>query len=484
MPSCGKLYLFFAVTLLMFLFSCSPFRPGDRNNLSELNLPKTYSLYSENGTAPDKWWESFGSPELNKLVNESLGKNFDIRKAWARLKQANAVAVQAGAAKFPTLNGAGDYSYKKTGSDDTGSSQKISEAESHKLGLTAGYEFDIWGKIEAKANSGELNAFASREDLNGAAMTVAGEVVTRWIEIQTKRQEENILQKQLKTNKTYLELLELRFRNSLATALDVFQQREQVARIKAKIPLIVAKERTLINELALLLGKPAGTLEVPFENLPELPQRPKMGIPSELLAKRPDVRAAGLRLTSSDWDVTAARANRLPSFTISGDAAYTGAQLATLFNGWALGLAASISGPIFDGGNRAAEVEKTRAVVQERLEDYKSTVYTAFKEVENSIINETWQQKYITATEDQLKAAKNNFNEAGSRYLQGLEDYLPVLSGLSSVQDLELSLVGNRGDLLLYRVALLRALGGNWTEKLENPLADTEKENNSEKDKK
>lgn len=479
MPEYRKVVLFIAVLALAALGACSPFRPVDRN-LAEMDLPKSYSLYTENATAPDRWWESFGSDNLNALVKEALGENFDVRKAWARLKQANAAAVQAGADKYPTLSGNGDYSYKKQGSDDAGSSQTITETEKHTLGLTAGYEFDVWGRIEAKAKSGELNAFASREDLNAAAITVAGEVASRWIEIQTQRRKKEILQKQLETNRTYLELLELRFRNSLATALDVFQQREQVARVKAQIPPIEARERTLLNELALLLGKPAGTLEIPTEELPGLPEKPGTGIPSELLAKRPDVRAAGMRLTSSDWSVAEARANRLPSFTISGDAAYTGAQLATLFNGWALGLAASITGPIFDGGYRAAEVDKARAVANERLEDYKSTVYTAFKEVEDAMINEKWQIEYIKAREDQLEAARNNFDEAGSRYLQALVDYLPVLSALLSVQELELSLAGYRSDLLLYRVALYRALGGTWTSDLNDPYRAEDNSNSQE----
>jgi NodT family efflux transporter outer membrane factor (OMF) lipoprotein len=475
----GKRFLYLALVTLL-ICGCSPFRPDNRN-LSKIDLPKTYSLYSENGTTSDEWWKNFGSTDLDILVKEALEKNFDIRKAWARLKQANAAAVQAGADKLPSLNGNADYSYRKTGSENS-ASKKITETENHELGLTAAYEFDFWGRVEAQAKAGELNAFASREDVNAAAMTVAAEVVSRWIEIQTRREEIKILLKQVETNRTYLDLLELRFRNSLATALDVFQQREQVARIKAKIPPIEARERTLINELALLLGRPAGTLEVAEEKLPELPPKPESGIPSKLLAYRPDVRAAGIRVRSSDWDVAEARANRLPSFTISANSAFIGEQLTTLFNGWALGLAASITGPIFDGGYRSAEVDKSRAVVQERLEDYKSVVYTALNEVENAMINETWQEKYIAATEDQLKAARNNFNEAGSRYLQGLEDYLPVLSGLSSVQDLELNLAGDRGDLLLYRVELYRSLGGGWTERLKNPLPETGKKAESAKD--
>ena len=136
-------------------------------------------------------------------------------------------------------------------------------------------------------------------------MTVASEVVSKWLNIQTQRQKKRILQEQLQANQTYLELIELRFRNSMATALDVYQQRENVARIKAEFPPVNSEEQVLLHELALLLGRPAGTLEVPDSLLPELSALPGLGLPADLLSSRPDVRAAGLKLHSADWTVAA-----------------------------------------------------------------------------------------------------------------------------------------------------------------------------------
>ncbi|GKT33375.1 efflux transporter outer membrane subunit, partial [Aduncisulcus paluster] len=144
-------------------------------------------------------------------------------------------------------------------------------------------------------------------------------------------------------------------------------------------------------------------------DFPDLPDLPGLGIPLDLLSMRPDVRAAGLNLQSADWSVSAARADRLPSMTLSAEAMLSSAQLANIF---------------------PAEVERTRAVVDERMLNYKDTVFTAFKEVQDSLVEEKWQHEYISARKNQLEAAKLNLQEAGSRYLQGLEDYLPVLSAL------------------------------------------------------
>ncbi|SDL32938.1 efflux transporter, outer membrane factor (OMF) lipoprotein, NodT family [Maridesulfovibrio ferrireducens] len=465
MPSYKYKLLIYSLIVVFGLSACSPFRPAPRDGVT-MGLPLSYTLYSSEPQEFGKWWESFGSAELNRMVEEALTADFDVRIAWAKLRQLRASAIKSGAAKYPTLDGFGKYTGSKTGSDGTEGTKGSTSTDKHELGLTASYEIDVWGKIEAKANSGELDFLVSREDVSSAAMTVASEVVSRWLEIQTQRQKKAILFQQLETNTIYQDLVELRFRNSLANALDVYQQRENVARVKALIPPVESRERILLNELALLLGRPAGTVEILTTDFPALDPVPGLGLPFDLLANRPDVRSAGLKLQSSDWAVAAARADRLPSFNLTGNAALTSAQIANIFSGWMVGLAASIAGPIFDGGYRAAEVDRTRAVVDERLLNYKRTVYIAYKEVQDSLIKETWQQEYITARKNQLDAAKTNLNEAGSRYLQGLEEYLPVLSALLSVQSLEINIVEDESNLLLYRVSLYRALGGNWTDSL------------------
>lgn len=450
--------------------ACSPFRPAPRDSVA-VPLPPAFSMYTEDESKPEKWWESFGNAELNSLVEDAISANFDVQVAWARLRQTRASAVQSGADKYPTLDVSGDYSHTRRGVDSSSGGRSISTTEEHSLGLSAGYEVDLWGRIKAGATSGELDAMAGREDVNAAAMTVAGEVVSKWVQIQAQRQKKQILLEQIKANQTYLELIELRFRNSLATALDVYQQRENVARVKAGLPPIESEEQILLHELSVLLGQPAGSVELADAILPVVSELPGLGLPSDLIAARPDIRSAGLKLHSADWTVAAARANRLPSVTLGGNAAYSGAQLATIFNNWMFSLAASVTGSIFDGGYRKAEVEKARGVVDERLAEYKSTVYDAFKEVEDALVREKWQKRYITARQTQLEASRINLSEAISRYSQGLDDYLPVLTALFSVQELEISEVEDQTNLLLYRVALHRALGGTWTDGLQPPSA-------------
>lgn len=467
----------FGMKLLAFLLpftlaatGCAPFSPSPRQT-APAPLPSTYVLYSETPSAPHKWWEVFGSEELNELVEEAVSKNFDIAAAWARLRQARAAAVQAGAAQYPTLDATGDYSHVRKGQDAAGGGRSVTTTETTSIGLSAGYELDLWNRIGSAAMAKSLSAQASREDVSTAATTVAGEVVSHWLQIQEQRRIKAILEEQIATNQTYLELIELRYRNALSTALDVYQQRETVAKVMAELPPVESSEQVLLHELALLLGRPAGTVEIATADLPGLPELPSLGLPVDLLANRPDVRSAGLALRSADWSVAAARADRLPTFNLTGEALYSGSQLATLFDNWMLSLAASVVGPIFDGGYRTAVVDEARGVVDERLAEYKETVYTAFLEVQNALVKEKWQKQYLTARQNQLRAARISLDEAISRYTQGLDDYLPVLDALDTVQNLEVSQVEDTVNLLLDRVGLYRALGGAWTDDLPNPEA-------------
>jgi multidrug efflux system outer membrane protein len=309
---------------------------------------------------------------------------------------------------------------------------------------------------------------ANREDLNTAAMSLAAEVTQRWANIISQRMQKRLLEKQLETNRIYLELVELRFRKAMVSALDVYQQKQVVERIKAEIPLVEAEEQLLLHELALLLGKPPrARLRISRDSLPVPDQVPSTGLPADLLAARPDVRAAGSRLRAADWQVSAARANRLPAIRLTGRAIYSAGDLDLLFDNWLLSLAGNLAAPIFTGRRLTAEVERTKAVVDERVWAYKRTVLTAVKEVEDALIREEKQRQHIEAVKLQIDAARKALNEAGERYLKGLNDYLPVLTQIVSVQDLERNLIRRQAELVVARVSLFRALGGTWMNELQ-----------------
>jgi len=460
--------VFLALIIVLVTVACAPFSPPGRTP-PESELPRTYSNLDAESTPRQRWWEEFNDPQLNELIAEALGSNLTLQEGWARLRQAGALAVQAGAALYPDLSAEAGTSIGRQRTAD--GRTKTEGVEQYSLGLLSNYEIDLWGRIRSEKEAALLSASATREDLNTAAITLAAAVTERWARIISQRMQKRLLEKQLAINLTLVELIELRFRKSLASALDVFQQRQVVESSRAQIPLVEQSERLLLNELALLLGKsPQSAPDIRRETLISPSDVPETGLPVQLLTARPDVRAAALRLQSADWQVAAARADRLPSIRLTGGAAYQAGELDLLLDNWLLNLGANLTAPLFDGRRRAAEVERTRAVVAENLAAYRRTILTAIKEVEDALVSEEKLRRHINGLDAQLNAAQNALNEAGLRYRKGLNDYLPVLTQLVAVQNLERDLIQRKTDLLVSRVNLYRALGGTWTDSL-SPLA-------------
>jgi NodT family efflux transporter outer membrane factor (OMF) lipoprotein len=452
---------------LTFMTACSPFQPKTRTYL-EKEAPQSYSLYTGETQPNQRWWLALDDPELNRLIDAALSDNFTLKEAWARLRQARAIAVQAGADLYPTLSGEADALLGRTKSGLT-SSQK-EEIEVYTLGLASSYEVDLWGRVRAQQQSAYFNAAASREDLDAASITLAAEVADRYIQIISQRAQKLLLQEQLRINTTLLELVDLRFRRAIVSALDVYQQKQVVEDVKAGIPLVEEEEQLLLHQLAVLLGKPPRTkLDVQRSTLPELPPLPPTGIPADTLSVRPDVRAAGLRLKAADWQVTAARANRLPALSLTARGVLGEGSFDILFDSWLLSLAGNLSAPILDGGRRAAEVERSRAVVDEDLAFYRDTVLLAVKEVEDALISEAKQREHIEGLEKVMAAARRALEQAGLRYQSGLNDYLPVLTQLLTVQGLERDIIRRKAFLISVRIRLYRALGGTWTYNLTPP---------------
>lgn len=450
----------------LLLAACSPFAPRPRA-VPEEDLPETYSLYTGESDPERRWWHAFSDPELNKLVETALSDGLSIQEAWARLNQAQAIALQAGAARYPDLTAEGSA---LVGEQKLSAADESRQLEQVGIGLASRYELDLWGRVAAGREAALLGAAAAREDVNTAAVTLSAEVASRWIGVISQRMQKDLIQEQLTINRTLLELVELRFKMAMVSALDVYQQKQVVENLEAELPLVEEREALLNHQLAVLLGKPPRTdLSVRRQALPDPAPLPPAGLPADLLSARPDVRSAGLRLEAADWQVAEARANRLPALSLGANARYGEGDLDVIFDNWLLSLAANLTAPIFDGRRRAAEVDRSVSVADERLAAYRRTVLTAVKEVEDALVSEAKQKEHIEGIARVIATARQALEEAGNRYRNGLNDYLPVLTQLLSVQRLERELVQRKADLLATRIQLHRALGGTWAEEMTPP---------------
>jgi outer membrane protein, multidrug efflux system len=403
-----------------------------------------------------RWWEQFDTPELNGLITRALSHNFSIRQARARLEQAAALTAAQKAGTLPLVTMEGGYTRTQT-DQDSGSLNTFS------LGPAASYEVDLWGRINADITAAQLETQASGFDLETAAMTVAAEVSRTWVDLITAREQLSRVRKQLDLNTTVLNLLELRFENSMSSALEILQQREAVARTQAKIPPLENQIQQLAAALQLLLGQTPNAGQKITGNLPDtLPPLPQKGLPANLLALRPDVRAAGSRLLAADWNETAARADRLPDLVLTGKFLLQDNLLDSLLQNWILTLGSRLVGTVFDGGQQKALSQQAAAVVKERLATYEKVVHTAIVEVETSLAAETHQADHIALLAAQLQAAEQALNEARRRYISGMALFISFLTQQLNVQELEIRLLEQKALLVKNRIALYRALGGDW----------------------
>ena len=454
------------------LIACSPFQPAVMPDAAG-DIPDAYSLYGGESARSLPWWQSVGSPELSRLIDTALSDSFSLKEAWARLQQARSLAVQAGAERYPDLAATGSVEYTRRRSETLSGG---SEGDgNYAIGLVSNYELDLWGRIRSQQEAALINMNATEADRQTASITVAAEVADRWVRIVSQRLQKQLLEKQLANNLIFLDLIELRFRKAMVSALDVYQQRQVVESVRARIPLVEAETQLLMHDLAVLLGRPPlADLSLTQTEMPVIGGLPSLGLPADLLANRPDVRAAGMRLKAAEWQVAAARANRLPALRFSAGAQYGRSDLDLLFDTWLLSLAANLTAPLFDGGRRAAEVDQARARADERLWFYRQTVLTGVKEVEDALESENRQREHISGLEAVVAAARRGLEEAVQRYRRGLNDYLPVLTQLIAVQDLERDLIRQQEMLIRYRIGLHRALGGGWIRNTDPPEASME----------
>lgn len=416
----------------------------------------------------ERWWKSFADPQLDRLVDEVLAGNLDLARAWARVAQAEAIARGADAALFPKLNAQAGVSGSRTVFDlGEPIGVRSNETTSFSLGVSASYELDLWGRVAHASDAAASDVLATREDMAAMALSLAARITDVWLQRAGERALLELVTRQEAASQRLVELVEQRFATGLATSLEVYQQRQQLAVVRAQRPLVEARLAVLAHQLAILTGRPPGALtftEAPFLPLP--PPPPPTGVPADLLQRRPDVRAAFLRVLAADHRVGQAIAAQYPTLGLSASTGFQSPDLLELFERWVWSLVANLVAPLFDGGQRSAEVDRARAQLEELVAAYGQALLTALGEVEDALVQEHRQRDHLALVEEQLALARSAHAEARTRYVNGLGTYLEVLTTERSEQQAEQALLQARRQMLAYRVQLHRALGGTWARSL------------------
>lgn len=420
-------------------------------------LPQAWSLEGE-VTPPDLWWQTFEDPQLNDLMNQLFRGNLALKAAWERMQQFQAIAVQTGAPLQPSLSATLGASRAKSPSLNG-----FETANRFSLGLEASYEIDVWQRLRSGARASALDAEARRRDAQATALALSATLGRSYYAWLAEHETLALLQEQERTNRALLDVLELRFSQASATAVEVFQQREQLAAVQALIPLSKSRIRVFEHQIAVLLGQSPGTLQMSNPGLlPNLPARPQLGVPLQVLSARPDIQAAQLAVVALDYRVATAVADQYPMLRLTGSLATSADSLSDLFSDWLWALAASLVQPLWDGERRAAEVDRAKAALREALYTYEQRVLTAIEEVENAMVREHFAKENLAEVQRRLTFGEAAYDAALRRYLNGIGAFVNVLRQNQSVLLARQELILGRNNLIQQRIALYTALGGDW----------------------
>ncbi len=408
------------------------------------------------------WWHSFGSAQLDDYIARAQSGNDDIAAAIARIRQADALARIAGAALLPTLDAGAAASRQRQLVATGGPPVTYNE---YLPAVTASYELDFWGKNRATRDAALETAQASRYDRETIALTVLSSVALTYFEVLEQHDRLEVAQDDLANAQQVLSGLELEQTVGTATALDVAQQATTVATLNASIPPLAQQLQQNIDALAILVGQLPESIDVGGGSLQQLTPPPiTAGLPSELLARRPDVAEAEAQLMAANANIAVARAAYFPTVDLTASGGYASTALGTLLlpQSRVFSLTAAVSETIFDAGARRGQVEYSRARYAELLSDYHKTVLTALGNVEDALVAVQQTSEQELRQHIAVDKARRAFEFSQLQMQAGTINVLTMLNTETALFTAQDTLVQVKYQHLQALVNLFQALGGGW----------------------
>lgn len=425
--------------------------------------PRTTGL--ADGTPLDgAWWQTFADPLLTQLVDDALHQNLDLRAALARLDAARALRGVAEADRWPSIDARGTYEHRQE-SRNTPFGAFIPRTNIHTVAADASWELDLWGRVRRSVEAADAEFGASEADVQAAALTVAAEVVSTYVDLREAQRRLEIAEANLQLQQRTLALVQARQGAGLVVERDVAQAATTVESTRARLPALQAQAIAAQNRIAVLLGK--APAELPHEltrpgTLPVLPASVAVGVPADMLRHRPDVQAAERRLHAEVARIGVAEAERYPRFSLGGTLGLSANAAADVFTE---GSDQSAFGPsvrwnLFDGGRLRQRVKSLEARAEAAQIAWELTVLRALEEAENAMTRFVHEQSRRASLERAATQARRAVDLAQSQYRAGLSDFQAVIDSQRTVAAIEDELAGSDAEIATNLIALFKALGG------------------------
>ncbi len=428
------------------------------------HLPNALATPADVDPALAQWWKGFQDPVLDSLIERAVQGNLDLRRAVAAVREARARMGEAEADRFPTLTGSSQTGFQRA-STRTGSA---SQAGFFRVGFDAGWELDVFGGISRSVETSEALLEASGEQLRDVLVSLLAEVALNYVELRLAQTRLAIAEENLRIQEDTLRLATERFNAGLSPRLDVDQAQYVVAETRSRIPTLHIRTEQAENRLAVLLGMQPGELAQELRVVRPIPVTPPeiaLGVPADVLRRRPDIRRAERVLAAQTAAVGVAAAQRYPLFTLSGTIGY---ETITRGNPLSLGnivgsAVGSVFQTIFDGGRIRRNIEIRTAIQEQALVDYESRILEALEEVENALLAYVNEQVRRRSLQEAAEAAARATELVVDNYRAGLVDFLSVLESQRALLSLRDQLAQSEAAVTSDLVRLYKALGGGWT---------------------
>ena len=457
-----RVRLLLLTTCSAVLASCSM---GPDFERPEVPVPETYQASSIPGAsfANLQWWELFDDDDLEALIETALLNNKELAIAMARIEEARATLGFVRSDQFPNLDGTAGAA---RGNTFPGSNVPGSINESFVLAANLSFELDLWGKLRRSTESARAELLATVDARNVVTITLISDVASFYLLLLDLDERVDIARRTQKTREDALTIIQARFDKGVVPLIDVNQAQIELADATAELAALQRQRGIAENALSVLLGRNPGPVARSGEgvastlSIPEIP----VGLPSELLERRPDVRQAMNELAAQTARIGVAEALRFPSLSLTGSLGLASNDLSGFLSSenkvW--GISADLLGPIFDAGRGKARVEAERARTEQLLNNYQLTVLRSFQEVEDALIEISPYRMEAEAREGQVEAASSATRLSRARYDGGVTSYLEVLESERSLFRAELLASSTRREQVVAIVSLYKALGGGW----------------------
>jgi NodT family efflux transporter outer membrane factor (OMF) lipoprotein len=429
------------------------------------------SKTTTNPVALAEWWNAFNDPTLSSLVEMAIRSNLDLRQAEARIRQARAARGVAGAPLWPEIDASALYQ-KSQGSSEAGTGGAIATAgglrQLFQVGLDASWELDIFGGTRRNIEAATADLRAALEDHRDVLVTLVGDVGNNYLGLRGFQQQIAIARKNLEAQRRTAEIIRKRFEAGFVGALDLANANAQVATTEAQIPVLESSARAAIYSLGVLLGRQPAALEkdlIKVSPIPPTPPEVPVGLPSDLVRRRPDIRRAEAQLHAATARIGVATADLFPKFNLTGSFGFSSNDLTKLGNlanskFWSFG--PSVTWPIFAGGRIYWNIKVQDALQEQALAAYEKTVLTALKDVETALVAYAKEQERRKSLAAAVANNRRAVDLAMKLYIVGKTDFLNVLTAQLNLYTSENALVQSTSTVDTNLIALYKALGGGW----------------------